>query len=283
MHLNHEARWIEVAADRRVREVEEALRAKGLYLGSQPPSVLRGTVGAWLTGPFAGRWVEDGRLSSAVAGLRVVLPTGIVTALRPAPRSAAGPGLAQLFLGSGGEWGTILGATLRARPLPSLLAQLSLRGGADALSRWLLTQVRRGAPPLVLRASEGDGLEVELSLDASTASGRIGVDTAMHAAAALGIKASLAGWIERNGAPSHSAAPLEASGGEERELDAAHWAQALSQLHPGEQLFLVRIASHSAVVVGAPQVVERSGPWPEPGAGTEELDRRLTSALRPSS
>src|SRR4029079_18059435 len=77
-----------------------------------------------------------------------------------APRAAVGPDLTQLFVGSEGTLGVVVGARLRLHPLPSAeiraaFAFTSFTDGLDAMRRI----VQRGATPAVLRlydATEGD-------------------------------------------------------------------------------------------------------------------------------
>src|SRR5258708_35318493 len=59
-----------------------------------------------------------GSIEDMVLGLAVVLPDGTFAAPRPGPRSAVGPALHQLWLGSEGALGVVLGAGLRVHRLP---------------------------------------------------------------------------------------------------------------------------------------------------------------------
>ena len=70
-----------------------------------------------------------GRFDELVVGLRVATPTGTLT-LGRAPKSAAGPDLRQLILGSEGAFGVITGLTVRVRPTPE---QRDLRGLAASV------------------------------------------------------------------------------------------------------------------------------------------------------
>src|ERR1700682_780880 len=87
-----------------------------------------------------------------VLGLAVVLPDGTFAAPRPGPRSAAGPALHQLWLGSEGALGVILGAVLRVHRLPESVIGRgygfpSLATGLEAMRSILQSGIR----PLVLR------------------------------------------------------------------------------------------------------------------------------------
>src|SRR5205085_10569940 len=58
-----------------------------------------------------------GRFDERVVGLRVATPVGTI-ALGRAPKSAAGPDLRQLMLGSEGALGVITSLTVQLHPLP---------------------------------------------------------------------------------------------------------------------------------------------------------------------
>jgi alkyldihydroxyacetonephosphate synthase len=134
---------------------EDALRADhGLTLGHWPQSMQLSTVGGWLACRSAGQYsTRYGKIEDIVAGLEVVLADGRVISLGGrAPRSAVGPDLTQLIVGSEGTLGVITDATLRAHPLPrheerQAWGFRSFADGLDACRRIL----RRGATPAVLR------------------------------------------------------------------------------------------------------------------------------------
>jgi alkyldihydroxyacetonephosphate synthase len=133
---------------------EESLRGVGLTLGHWPQSIQLSTVGGWLACRSAGQYsTRYGKIEDMAAGLEVVLADGafLRTGGR-APRSATGPDLTQLFVGSEGTLGVITSATLRVHPMPSgerrsAWGFASFTDGLDACRRIL----RRGAQPAVLR------------------------------------------------------------------------------------------------------------------------------------
>ena len=134
--------------------LEARLRAEhGVTLGHWPQSVALSTVGGWLACRSAGQLsTRYGKIEDMVLGLDVALADGRVIHTGGAPRSAVGPDLTQLFVGSEGTLGVICGARLRLHPAPQ--AELpgawlvdGFEAGLDAMRRI----VQRGATPAVLR------------------------------------------------------------------------------------------------------------------------------------
>jgi alkyldihydroxyacetonephosphate synthase len=102
-----------------------------------------------------------GRFDELVLAVRLATPTGTMSVGR-APRSAAGPDLRQLILGSEGSLGVITSLTVQVRPLPELRIYdgwrfRSFDQGAAALRRLM----QDGPRPTVLRMSD----EVETALN----------------------------------------------------------------------------------------------------------------------
>jgi alkyldihydroxyacetonephosphate synthase len=136
-------------------ELEDSLRRQyGVTLGHWPQSIELSTVGGWLACRGAGQYsTRYGKIEDMVAGLEVVLADGtVVRTGGQAPRSATGPDLNQLLVGSEGTLGVITAATLRVHPAPP----------AEVRSAWTFTDfaagldacrlvMRRGATPAVLR------------------------------------------------------------------------------------------------------------------------------------
>ncbi len=129
----------------------------GLSVGHLPQSIDISTVGGWLACRGAGQYsTRYGKIEDLVAGLEVVLADGRVVrtgAMAGAgPRSAAGPDLTQLFVGSEGTLGVITAARLRAHPLPvgELRRAWSFPSFAAGIEALRLT-LRAGATPAVVR------------------------------------------------------------------------------------------------------------------------------------
>ena len=141
-------------------DLEQELRSvHGITIGHWPQSVALATIGGSIACRGAGQYsTRYGKIEDMVAGLEVVLADGTVVhtgqlAGRGAgPRSAMGPDLTGLFVGSEGTLGVITSARLRAHPVAAeerraAWAFPSFSDGLEALRRTL----QRGATPAVLR------------------------------------------------------------------------------------------------------------------------------------
>jgi len=140
---------------------DELRETHDVTCGHWPQSMALSTVGGWIACRGAGQLsTRYGKIEDMVTGLDVVLADGTLVTTGGAPRAAVGPDLTQLFVGSEGTLGVIVGARLRLHPLPpaeihAAFAFTSFTEGLDAMRRI----VQRGATPAVLRlydAIEGD-------------------------------------------------------------------------------------------------------------------------------
>lgn len=136
-------------------QLEAELRSRhGLTLGHWPQSVELSTVGGWLACRSAGQYsTRYGKIEDMVVGLEAVLADGtVVRTGGRAPRSATGPDLTQLLVGSEGTLAVITEGLLRCHPVPaaerrSAWAFPDFSAGLEACRLAL----RRGATPAVLR------------------------------------------------------------------------------------------------------------------------------------
>jgi len=139
----------------RAPAAEELLGAHGFTLGHFPQSYEFATIGGFAATRSSGQYSAGyGRFDEMVVGLRVATPRGCVE-LGRAPRSAAGPDLRQLFLGSEGTLGVITAVTVQVRPAPVGYACYGWRfdsftDGVAALRRL----AQDGPLPAMLRLSD---------------------------------------------------------------------------------------------------------------------------------
>jgi alkyldihydroxyacetonephosphate synthase len=99
-------------------EAESLLQARGYTIGHHPQSFQYATLGGFAATRSSGQASAGyGRFDERVLGLRLATPRGTLEAGR-APRSAAGPDLRQLILGSEGALGVITGLRIQLAPAP---------------------------------------------------------------------------------------------------------------------------------------------------------------------
>ncbi|MGW3912708.1 FAD-binding oxidoreductase [Streptomyces sp. NPDC005070] len=139
----------------RAPDAEALLAAYGFTLGHFPQSYEWATIGGFAAARSSGQASAGyGRFDEMVLGLTLATPEGTLDTGR-APRSAAGPDLRQLVLGSEGAFGVITSVTVRIRPLPQTRVYegwrfASFEEGATALRRL----AQDGPRPTVLRLSD---------------------------------------------------------------------------------------------------------------------------------
>ncbi|MEY9876369.1 alkyldihydroxyacetonephosphate synthase [Streptacidiphilus sp. MAP12-33] len=153
--LDAVSRTATLQAGMRGPAVEAVLGAEGFTLGHFPQSYEGASIGGYAAARSAGQSSAGyGRFDEMVVGLTLATPRGTVV-LGTAPKSAAGPDLRQLVLGSEGTLGVITSVTVRVRPRPEVRVFESWRfpdfeTGATALRRL----VQDGPEPTVLRLSD---------------------------------------------------------------------------------------------------------------------------------
>ncbi|MDE3070083.1 MAG: FAD-binding oxidoreductase [Acidobacteriota bacterium] len=136
-------------------EAEMLLAEHGFTIGHHPQSFEYATIGGFAATRSSGQASAGyGRFDERVVGVRLATPAGTLE-LGRAPRSAAGPDLRQLVLGSEGAFGVITSVRVEVTPLPE--ARLyegwwlpSFPDGLAALRRL----AQDGPLPSVLRLSD---------------------------------------------------------------------------------------------------------------------------------
>jgi glycolate oxidase len=137
--LDEESQLAVLEPGLRAPEAEALLRERGYTIGHFPQSFEYATLGGFAATRSSGQASAGyGRFDDLVLGVRVATPQGTFEAGR-APKTAAGPDLRQLILGSEGTLGVITAATLRLRPAPRETATVaaeftSLRDAAAAVA-----------------------------------------------------------------------------------------------------------------------------------------------------
>ncbi len=144
-------------------EAEALLAARGYTIGHHPQSFHYATLGGFAATRSSGQASAGyGRFDERVVALRVATPRGTLE-LGRAPRSAAGPDLRQLFLGSEGTLGVITALRVEVRPAPAVRVYEGWRFGSFAEGALALRRlVQDGPVPTVLRLS--DEAETALNL-----------------------------------------------------------------------------------------------------------------------
>ncbi|MFG2005459.1 FAD-binding oxidoreductase [Spirillospora sp. NPDC048911] len=139
----------------RAPRAEALLREQGYTLGHFPQSYEWASIGGFAAARSSGQASAGyGRFDEMVMGLTVATPEGGLD-LGRAPRSAAGPDLRQLVLGSEGAFGVITSVTVRIHPLPASAAYEGWRFASFETGTGALRRLAQDGPmPVVLRLSD---------------------------------------------------------------------------------------------------------------------------------
>ncbi|MDX3237457.1 FAD-binding oxidoreductase [Streptomyces sp. ME03-5709C] len=193
----------------RAPEAEALLAEHGFTLGHLPQSYEWATIGGFAAARSSGQASSGyGRFDEMVLGLTVATPKGTLDAGR-APRSAAGPDLRQLILGSEGALGVITSVTVRIRPIPETRVHEGWRFASFAEGVAALRGLAQDGPrPTVLRLS--DETETMVGLAQPDAIGSQGAASA-GCTAIVGYEGTAQDTALRRG---QAAAVLRACGGE---------------------------------------------------------------------
>ncbi|WP_068928969.1 FAD-binding oxidoreductase [Planobispora rosea] len=136
-------------------QAEELLAAHGLTLGHFPQSFEYATLGGFAAARSSGQASAGyGRFDDMVVGMTVATPRGTLD-LGRAPKSAAGPDLRQVVLGSEGAFGVITSLRLRVRRAPQARIYEGWRFGSFSAGTAALRRLAQDGPlPTVLRLSD---------------------------------------------------------------------------------------------------------------------------------
>ena len=157
---------VHVEAGVRGDQLEAALAGHGLTTGLYPQSIAISTVGGWIAASSAGQASTGfGAIEDVLLGLTAVLPQGEILRSRPVPRSAAGPDLRRLLVGSEGTLAVVTEATLACRARPAGWDWLAFAfGGFAAMADGLAQAVRAETGAAVIRGY--DETDAQLSFGA---------------------------------------------------------------------------------------------------------------------
>ncbi|QRY62265.1 FAD-binding oxidoreductase [Gordonia sp. PDNC005] len=165
------------AAGTRLPDAERLLGEHGFELGHFPQSYEGATVGGCAVTRSAGQSsIGYGRFDEMVVGLTLATPGGVAE-IGTAPKSAAGPDLRQLILGSEGAFGVVTQVRVHVHPVPTVRRFYGwhfpdFAAGAAAMRAVAQANVK----PTVLRLSDEaeTGLNLANPSAAGSASGPVG-------------------------------------------------------------------------------------------------------------
>jgi alkyldihydroxyacetonephosphate synthase len=173
--LDEESRLAVLEPGLRGPQAEALLNERGYTIGHFPQSFQYVTLGGAAATRSSGQASAGyGRFDELVLALRVAAPAGTIE-LGRAPKSAAGPDLRQLILGSEGALGVITSLTLQLRPLPEVRVYDgwmfgSFSGGAAAFRRL----AQDGPLPTVMRLSDESETALNLARPSELGGGGAG-------------------------------------------------------------------------------------------------------------
>jgi alkyldihydroxyacetonephosphate synthase len=155
IELDRESRLARLGPGLRGPEAEALLGAEGYTIGHFPQSFEYATLGGFAAARSSGQASAGyGRFDDLVVGMRVATPSGTLE-LGRAPKTAAGPDLRQLILGSEGALGVITELTVQVRPVPVARRYDGWRFASFAQGTAVLRRLAQDGPrPTVLRLSD---------------------------------------------------------------------------------------------------------------------------------
>jgi len=214
--FDEESRTATLEPGLRGPEAEALVGARGFTIGHQPQSFEYATVGGFAAVRSSGQASAGyGRFDELVLALRVAAPAGTL-ALGRAPKSAAGPDLRELILGSEGAFGVITAVTVQVRPAPEERVYEGWRLPSFAAGRTALRRLAQDGPlPTVLRLSD----EAETALNLAGPA-QLGARAGSGCLAILGYEGT-AGEVEHRRAG--ASATIRACGGEPDEGAGETW------------------------------------------------------------
>jgi alkyldihydroxyacetonephosphate synthase len=219
MDLRRLDRLVELDAESRLATLEpgllapraeELLRERGFTLGHFPQSFEWASIGGFAATRSSGQASAGyGRFDEMVVRMRVATPAGTLE-LGRAPRTAAGPDLRHVFLGSEGAFGVITSVTVQVQPAPEASVYEGWRFATfDAGMAAMRRLAQDGPLPTVLRLSDEAETAIGLTDPAHMGSG----DSPPACLLIAGYEGSVSAVAARR---EESSAVLAQAGGEHR-------------------------------------------------------------------
>lgn len=164
LDLDAESRTATLEPGLRGPDAEALLADRGYTIGHHPQSFEYASVGGFAAARSSGQASAGyGRFDERVVALRVATPRGTIEIGR-APKSAAGPDLRQLFLGSEGTLGVITAIRVEVSPLPQERAYEGWRFDSFAAGCEAVRKLAQDGPlPTILRLSDEAETAVNLA------------------------------------------------------------------------------------------------------------------------
>jgi alkyldihydroxyacetonephosphate synthase len=200
-HLDEASLLVTAEAGIIGQHLEEWLNGRGYTLGHFPSSIYCSSFGGWIATRSAGQLsTKYGKIEDMVMGIEGVLPDGTVFASKVSPRTAAGPRLDQLLVGSEGTLAVITAATARVRPVAEArrfagYVYEDVHAGLEAIRKVM----RQGLDPAAVRLYDETDTALSLSALGLDATGCLLVLVFEDVAGLCDVKADLADAICRAG------------------------------------------------------------------------------------
>jgi alkyldihydroxyacetonephosphate synthase len=155
LDLDQESRLARLQPGLRGPQAEALLGQRGYTIGHFPQSFEYATIGGFAAARSSGQASAGyGRFDELVMALELATPAGTLT-LGRAPKTATGPDLRQLILGSEGTLGVITALTVQVRPAPEQRVYEGWLFDSFAAGTAVVRRLAQDGPrPTVLRLSD---------------------------------------------------------------------------------------------------------------------------------
>jgi alkyldihydroxyacetonephosphate synthase len=175
LELDEESRTARFGPGLRGPEAEALLAERGYTIGHFPQSFEYATLGGFAAARSSGQASAGyGRFDDLVVAMEVATPAGTLS-LGRAPKTATGPDLRQLLLGSEGALGIITSLTVQLRPTPQVRIYEGWRFASFPEGAAVVRRLAQDGPrPTVLRLSDEAETAIGLARPQEIGSGGAG-------------------------------------------------------------------------------------------------------------